>query len=100
MVSKGKMPKDHLLVKFLNIKCPINTLSESPHTVTFNILPMIQRNSQSICKESDVLENALYFTMENNINYLSLHSGIYPVCIRAHNSLPPHSPPPTVTGSG
>lgn len=76
---------------------PINTLSENAHRVTLSILLMMQENGQSICKELDVLENVLYFTMENYINYFPLQSGIYLVCLRANNSLP-H--PPTVTGSG
>ena len=68
--------KGSFIAKCLNIKCSVNTLSENAHTVTLNILPMVQKNCQSICKELDVVENVLYFTMENYINYLPLQSGI------------------------
>ena len=94
VLRKRRIPKDHLLAKCLNIKCPINTFSENAHTVTLNILLMMQENFQSICKELDVLENVLYFTMENSIKYLPLQSGIYVVCLRANNSVRSHPRPP------
>lgn len=39
-----------------------------------NIRPVVKEDSQSICEESDVLENVLYFIMENSSTLRNLSS--------------------------
>lgn len=39
-----------------------------------NIRPVVKEDSQSICEESDVLENVLYFIKENSSTLRNLSS--------------------------